>query len=286
MKTDSYFEIGSSHDVCQDFALTGSINDRIYFIIVTDGCTESHRVSKEVDFGARILAYAAREALKNMLSTLSDLSSIQQNMKVFNKDLRTKIIQSARVIGNLLKLSNLFSDSTLVIAITDGKISNTFIYGDGGIIIYKISGDIIYREVSFLSSAPYYISYIMDKDRDNGYKISFGTSPVIITTYVINGVNGEIIQANEIINEIDESLYDKTALTFDNFLSISVTSDGIKSYEKSGNSIPSSELVKKFISFKNQNGSFLQRRFNFLKKEHKEENITHYDDVSIATVLL
>lgn len=286
MKTDSIFEIGSSHDVCQDFALTGTVNDKIYFTIVADGCTESHKHSGEVDFGARILSYAAREALRNMLGSLNDLSSIQSNLKNFNKALRTKVIESANIVGSLLKLSELFADATLVVAVTDGKIANTFIYGDGGVIVYKRNGDIIYKEVSFLSSAPYYLMYTHNTSRNNGYKIQFGGSPVVVTTYVINGVNGEYRQANEVINSIDESLYDQTATSFDDFLSISVTSDGIKSYDRLGTPILSQDLAKKFISFKNQNAGFLQRRFNFLRKEHKEDNITHYDDVSVATVLL
>jgi hypothetical protein len=286
MKTDSIFEIGSSHDVCQDFALTGKINDKIYFAIVADGCTESHKHSGEVDFGARILSYAAREALKEMLADTPNLKASKDNFAAFNKTLRDKIIESTLKVGFMLKLSDLFADATLVVAITDGNISLTFIYGDGGVIVYKRNGDIIYREVSFLSSAPYYLAYLHNKGRNDGYKIQFGASPAIVTTYVINGVNGESRQANEVYNDISEELYNHTSTVFEDFLSISVTSDGIKSYDKLGTPIPSTDLARKFISFKNQNAGFLQRRFNFMKKEQKDENVTHYDDVSVATVLL
>ena len=286
MKTESYFEIGSSHDVCQDFALTGKINDEIYFAIVADGCTESHKRSGEADFGARILSYSAREALRDMLVGSRNLSSVQLNIPDFNKILRDRILNSANKVGQLLKLSEFFADSTLAIVVTDGNIANTFIYGDGGIIVYKRNGDIVYREVSFLSSAPYYLMYTVNKERNDGYKIQFGASPAVITTYLFHGVDVDAQQANEVINTIDETIYDHTASTFDDFLSISVTSDGIKSYDKMGTPILSSDLAKKFIAFKNQNNGFLQRRFNFLKKEHKEENVTHYDDVSVATVLL
>lgn len=286
MKTDSIFEIGSSHDICQDFALTGTVNEKIYFAIVADGCTESHKHSGEVDFGARVLAYAAREALRYMFARIPDLKTAQECLPDFNSNLREKILDATKEIGSLLNLSELFSDATLVIAITDGKIALTLTYGDGGVIVYKRNGDIIYREVSFLSSAPYYLSYLRNKGRNDGYRIQFGASPAVITTYQINGVSGESRQANEVHNTIDEGLYDHTAAIFDDFLSISVTSDGIKSYDKLGETIPSQELVKKFISFKNQNAGFLQRRFNFLKKEHKEQNITHYDDISVATILL
>jgi len=286
MKTDSIFEIGSSHDICQDFALTGSIDNRIYYAIVSDGCTESHKHSGEVDFGARILSYAARESINLLFGGISNLKSIQPNIKDFNVALRANILENTISVGKTLNLSELFADATLVIAITDGDICNTFIYGDGGVIVNKRNGDTIYKEISFLSSAPYYPMYTRNTNRNNGYKIQFGSSPVIITTYIINGDNGEACQANEIINNIDEEIYDKTATSFDNFLSISVTSDGIKSYDKMGIPISSTNLVKKFISFKNSNHGFLKRRFNFLNKEHKADNITHYDDVSVATVLL
>lgn len=282
MKTDSYFEIGSSHTVCQDFALTGSINN-VYFAIISDGCTESHKKSGEVDLGARILTYAARKTLKTILPLYSDLSAIQP--KKFSKELRDSIIAATLKVGEDLGLCELFADATLVIAITDGKIVLTFTYGDGGIIVCKSNGDIIYREISFLSSAPYYLIYTQNKNRNDGYKVVFGGSPALISTYRIDGVSGEDCQANEVINTVDENIYDKMFCSFDDFVSISITSDGIKSYEQMANPIKSIELVKEFVSFKNQNNGFLQRRFNFLKKDHKEKNITHFDDVSVATIL-
>lgn len=285
MKTDSYFEIGSSHDVCQDFALTGKINDKISFAIVADGCSESHKMSREVDFGARILSYAAREALKEIFGNYKDLEKVD-DIKGINASIREKIIKSSMSIGKLLVLSELFSDTTLVIVISDGIHAYTFMYGDGGVIVCKRNGDIIYREVSFLSSAPYYLSYLANKERGNGYKVVFGASPAIITTYLINGVSGESQQSNEVINTVDEKIYDNFACSFSDFESISVISDGIKSYEKCGSSIKSSEIVSKFVSFKNKNVGFQQRRLNFLNKENKEANITHFDDISIATVLV
>jgi len=286
MKTDNHFEIGTSHDVCQDFALSGKINDKIYFAIIADGCTESHRMSGEVDFGARVLAYSAREAIKGVLGKSNDLKEIQSSLSKFNSTIRTELIATTRKVGDSLKLSDLFYDATLAIALTDGVIANTFIYGDGGVIVHKRNGDIIYKEISFLSSAPYYLSYTQSVDRNKAYGIVFGASPAILTTYEINGVDGEARQANEQIKTIDPSIYDKTSFVFEDFVSVSVTSDGIKSYEICGNGVPSSKLASKFISFKNGNDGFLQRRFNFLKREHKESNTTHYDDVSVATILL
>jgi hypothetical protein len=61
--TDSYFEIGNTHEVCQDYALSGKLNDNLYYAIITDGCSQSHKECGEVDLGARVVAYAARDAL-------------------------------------------------------------------------------------------------------------------------------------------------------------------------------------------------------------------------------
>ena len=59
MNEDCYFEIGHSHTICEDYALTGKINENLSYAIVCDGCS----ASDTVDLGARILAHTAREYL-------------------------------------------------------------------------------------------------------------------------------------------------------------------------------------------------------------------------------
>lgn len=59
MNSDCYFEIGHSHTICQDYALTGKINDVLSYAIISDGCSSSPLV----DVGARLLAHSAKEYL-------------------------------------------------------------------------------------------------------------------------------------------------------------------------------------------------------------------------------
>jgi hypothetical protein len=58
MKADSYFEIGSTHQVCQDYALAYASDDFAY-AIMSDGCTSS----LNTDIGARLVSVIARDAI-------------------------------------------------------------------------------------------------------------------------------------------------------------------------------------------------------------------------------
>ena len=55
MKIDSAFQIGKTHDICEDFALTGTKNSIVPYTIVSDGCSSSPLT----DVGSRILSFAA-----------------------------------------------------------------------------------------------------------------------------------------------------------------------------------------------------------------------------------
>ena len=288
MNTDKYFEIGSDHTVCQDFALDGNIGN-IYFAIITDGCSESHELCGEVDFGARAVAYLAREAIKGLALTFLDDN--EETLHTIGKTIRNKIIEKLKPLRNHLGLDTRFSDSTLVIAITDGKVTYAYIFGDGGVITVNKSDTIKYNEVHFLSSAPLYLSYINDVERMKAYQLSFGSTPVLNSMNVIpfdgdlNNVSSVITQ----IKEINEDLYKLTSFIFKDITSISVVSDGVKSFQtidKEINSIPSINIVKKLVAFKNTKGEFTKRRMNFFNKDNKANNVSHYDDISIATIIL
>jgi len=64
MNADSYFEIGSTHLVCQDYALSGLYKDMCYGI-VSDGCSSA----ENSEIGAQILCHGARySSLKDMIN--------------------------------------------------------------------------------------------------------------------------------------------------------------------------------------------------------------------------
>jgi len=290
MVTDNYFEIGSTHDVCQDYALSGKINDNLSYAIITDGCSQSHKECGEVDLGARIVAYAARESLKGIL----EHSESPSMFKVDFQDILQSIIFQVQIkiieIGNSLNLNKLFSDSTLVIAISNGDLAYVYVFGDGGVIVKKKDGTIIYDEISYLSSAPYYISYSIDKEREKQYLKEFGASPVIHTNHIFpfDGGIEDVKITHKQAKEINHDIYTFSSFIYDNFSSVSVTSDGIKSFqalEEENKDIRTIEMVPKFVDFKSKNPVFLKRRMLMVKKENTIKKISHYDDISVASIM-
>ena len=56
MNADHYYTIGNSHSVCQDYAISGLVENGAYAIL-SDGCSSS----PDVDVGARMLSLSAKE---------------------------------------------------------------------------------------------------------------------------------------------------------------------------------------------------------------------------------
>lgn len=293
MKTDSYFEIGSTHEVCQDYAISGHINPKMAFAIITDGCTASHKECNEVDFGARVLAYAARDALFKLEVLLTGPWEDKEYFKKMVKLISQKTLEIVSPIKDQLRLHPMFADATLVICLNSVDKACSIIYGDGGVLVKHMDGTTTYDEIGYNSSAPYYLAYAFDKDRQNGYRISFGAAPVIHSRYLIPMDGAKLEDCNIIHNmakEINENIYHFSSFVYNNVASISVTSDGIKSFQKSGTNgiedIASLAMVHRFIGFKNTNGAFVQRRMKRLQQECKEEQISHYDDISISSIVV
>ena len=67
---------------------------------------------------------------------------------------------------------------------------------------------------------------------------------------------------------------------------IAVVSDGINSFRNENGNISYIDLVDEFIGFKNTIGEFAKRRINAFKRKCLKENITHSDDISIATIII
>ena len=290
MNTDTYFEIGATHEVCQDFALAGQINDKLSFAIVTDGCTDAHVQCGEVDFGARVLAYSAREALFELLEISQELNQDEKAFDVLGKMIRGITLMKLAPVRKQFRLSELFSDATLVVAIFDGKTAYAYIYGDGGILVKDKEGNLIYDEITFTSSAPYYLIYA-NPDRNKNYGREYGKHPVYRTNAFIrkDGTTLKPSQHPFLGQVVDESVYKFSSFMYKDVANISVTSDGIKSFQQTTpegvKNLPSVDMVPRFVGFKNVNGCFQQRRMKFFQKECQQGAITHFDDISIASIV-
>lgn len=72
---------------------------------------------------------------------------------------------------------------------------------------------------------------------------------------------------------------------------VSVMSDGVNSFFKmdfdkaNSISIPYVDVIIECNNLKNRNGVFMQRRIKSMNRKHSKENIYHYDDFSIASIM-
>lgn len=286
MKSDHYFNIGTSHEICQDYAISGAIDENNHYAIVTDGCTMSHEQCGQVETGARILAHSAKSTIDYIYKNCDYLKN---NTTALGRILGNKSIVSTREIENQLQLSSQSSDCTLLVAIAN-KNGNavSYMYGDGLVWVQHKDGSITIVDVTFFSGAPLYLSYQTDKNRKQGYMEQFGFYPVYLDIYKFD-FEGEVKKEAIKYSVDDPRIYDYFSMSWEDVDCIAVSSDGAKSFLKNddGDEKPVSlcDIMFEFNQFKNRNGVFVQRRLKSMRRTHDKNSITHYDDISSAAII-
>lgn len=269
MNTDSDFQIGNTHFICQDYALNGGkiheCSSFDAFAILCDGCS----ASPDVDIGARMLALAARETLQ---------VGIYNEYQSFGNE---SIRRASNIFLTYPTLNPQALDATLLITWVSNGVSTTYIYGDG-VFFHKSSSGLYAVKVELTSGAPDYLSYNLSVSRKQAY-IDFSNKEEEPETKDLrifneNGEEEKIIQKTFSPVVITRPVKEGDI--------IAICSDGIGSFRKQDASIPWIELAEEFIGYKNPNGVFVKRRFNALKKKCLKEGITHADDISAAAIIV
>lgn len=290
--TNHYLEIGSSHDDCQDFAISGMINPTLAYAILSDGCSASHDICREVDFGARLIAYSARKLILDRYKTTTSLDA-----RFSDEDVHAFLTKTALMAEEQRKFFGLHPtaiDATLLILISDGNRHNVVIYGDGGF-VYRRDGEktLNYRNVNFESGAPFYPSYSLDLKRLDAYNQTFGR-PYGVRLHSLAIAEDGSKQKSDLALEPSYTnwFYKQTSFTLEGKIPfIALTSDGVNSFQRPHKDYPeiiehleSDYVIPEMFGFKNLNGQFVERRMKRFKADKAEEKWTHYDDVSIAAI--
>src|SRR4030042_761976 len=143
---------------CQDFALCGL--EPFPYVIVCDGCSSS----RNTDLGARILSFASKKMIDFLkIYPDEDLSKVYQGFGNIVSTVSESTIK-------MLNLDTTCLDSTLIIAFEWNKKAYVFMYGDGCVFSLHKNGKRNIEVISYVGSAPYYLSYLVDKDRLRSYK--------------------------------------------------------------------------------------------------------------------
>lgn len=289
----SHFEIGSSHKVCEDFAIHGSFEtpskEILYYGIVTDGCSSSMvqggvRLPINTDTGARLLALIAKQAIREIIPTLKELDAYLYNA------LKISILKKMDILLRQLELPIPAMDCTLLINLVYEGRSFFVVWGDGVFVSHGGgTGDTSVIElIEFESGAPYYLSYHLDKERNELYFEKFGDKKKIKRQLIFGSKEGMKEYITEV--EYDAAVYVVSSFPSSFLARFSIISDGASSFQQKSEGqnekriLPPEEVVPQLVAFKGVRGDFLGRMMNITHRWMKKKTIDHYDDLAIATI--
>jgi hypothetical protein len=277
MSNDFFFRMGTTHTICQDYALSGVINDRP-FALISDGCSGKPDPnipgSPFTDFGSRFL----------IRSTCRYLDEIRGDygFEVRDSFPAIKITADALAMARQCLLPSTALDATLVGAIHDKQKSNVtmFRYGDGVMAARYKNGNIFYSTVKFGNNMPSYLRYILSP-KDMKQYIS---EAVTVEETGNNRRDGKWSDAKVTETKLDGNLLYSNALITSDVDMVLIFSDGIESFIDANNQpVPLENILDQMFAISVTTGKFLTRRCKaFFDKFCVENKWKNTDDFSAA----
>jgi hypothetical protein len=288
MGSDFFFRMGSTHAVCQDYALAGQARG-CHYAIVSDGCSglpiAGEPGSPYTDYGARFLARAAQQNLPRISE--GEFPAMD-------------IITAASDVAYLARLPNVALDATLIVAATTPSDDVVvFQTGDGVVASRDLDGTIHYQTLSFGNGMPYYLSYVRDPRRrealfrpqkgDVAPEVAeaAGTLEVTIGLYRPQEGWSTPVVRNEAFDETTP-VERMTRFRREQTDLVLIMSDGVESFQlKDGTTVPLEQVLEQLFAFKGFAGQFLVRRCNrFLQKFCADNGWHHSDDFGVAGIYM
>lgn len=266
MIADSFFAIGSTHRVCQDYA-THWHRDHLALAIVCDGCSDSPKT----DVGARLLAETFSTCVRSQIPAPRN----------FLKDSLTLFGANMRNIVRLLGMHTRWFDATLLAAIANEETQtiSLFIWGDGHLRIEHTDGRVTTLDVDFNENqnAPYYPSYtIFRPEGRRDYESAYGP------------LKPNRVWTSEVIPPPtwDEE-FPRFEIPMAGVHSVNLYSDGASSFLKGPEltHVPSTEVTAQLQDYKLIGEGVLGRRAHKCQKLWRKEQIQHADDLGVATLV-
>ncbi len=246
--TDSYYTIGASHRVCQDYAVAKN-----EIVAVSDGCSSV----EDTDIGARVLVRAATR-------------------NPFSYRALTKIITQSRYVVSDMGVPYSCLTATLLTAKAVSDWAHVIVAGDGVIIAKTRSGK-VFAHVIDMDNTPAYPIYISEVDNGSLDPKQFHT---VHRVYARDrdGLWGE----PEDNPRRDPFEYCEFSFPAEGFEFVLLATDGLLSFSQDGKPIPLTEVVDQIVDFKGFAGVFVQRRMQAFERWCKKNNWVHSDDVAVA----
>jgi hypothetical protein len=266
MNSDCFFALGSTHVVCQDYALA----DEQGAVYLSDGCSGS----PATDFGSRFLTRAAR--LQGFPSQLFYEPTLRDSTWARH------VIERARQMAESAVLQESCLDATLAVILTGDEAFRPILWGDGVVAARRRSdGGIVHVVVECPKGAPDYLSYLLDEYRQEVYLAETGGQKT--ATYFRDGKPMEPVS-------IPCFTPCRWAFFRDHYDMVAVFSDGVRSFLRpEGTSlvpVPEYEVLQHVMAVKSTTGAFVVRRARngFLHRHCVSEKWVHTDDFAMAAI--
>jgi hypothetical protein len=265
MFQDSFFKIGSEHNICQDYALTNKDNLGNYYGIISDGCSSVNRS----EYGAQTLTLLAE---KTYLSLNKDIS-----LEHFYNSFQDKLLKNMQIYkDNNIKFLNInddFMSASLGLITAKNNIAHSMLFGDGNIIVEFQDNSYSIVRVEYEDNTPFYLEYYSNKnylERAKNKELNNKT----VTYLNFKKIDDAFILDSKYTQTVDIMSPIMFAFTSNFLKKIAITSDGLQTFN-----ITDEEILFNLFQYKNTAPNFAQRRYNMYMKE---KTIKHEDDISIA----
>lgn len=267
MAADAFFRMGSSHQVCQDYAVSGESDGRPY-AVVSDGCSSS----PDTDFGARFLVRATQRRIGSIANG-------------YFLDATIAIVSDAMAMARQADLSRRAIDATLLCASFDGHLVRVGQTGDGVVAARRRDGSFVYHETSFDQGAPYYLSYLLNDADWALYRRMVGWKTLTSRDNVVGQGWAASRHATTTIDEMRP--VQSFRFGVEEFDVVLLLSDGCQSFTKGVEPVPLESVLEQVFALKSLTGEFLTRRCGaFLQRFCVQNDWKHHDDFSVAGIYL
>ena len=264
INADSFFTIGKTHQVCQDYAVSSPQGD---YIVVSDGCSSV----PDTDIGARLLVKKAEEYLRLLrYGRTYDFNSLP-NFSILG----------ALDCTQSLEMRKSCLSATLLLANRDGNVVETIVSGDGFIVgRFRETGDLRIYQYHYKSGAPFYLYYSLAEESAHNYFLDFGTTRVVTSTCVFSDNRPPIVASwNEAANFFLGPIF-----SLNQYDLIVLGTDGLASFMSCSNLVPVIDVIQELLAFKTYQGEFVQRRCRRAFELFQEVGWVNTDDVAVAAI--
>jgi hypothetical protein len=252
MEADAHFLMGSTHGICQDYALAGFTRLR-WAAIVCDGCSSS----PDTDLGARVLA---RAFLATLMQKVSVTKAVDQALEV------------AHTVAKQLDLPLEALDATLCGWIIEDGVAHGFVHGDG-ILSVRSSVGLEIHHATQPSNAPDYPNYRCDSERALAHHQKYGADTIV----TISGLSPRsfAVQGDYRIE-----------LPLEGITGFAAFSDGAATVSNGEETLPVVSVVDSLTRFPQPNGTFFNRRLRRQVRDWAKLGFAPTDDLAGAAIAL